>query len=228
MVRKPSGTSKAAAVLAKIAAAQGGTLDLSSLEKIRSSSVEHSREANSVMRSLHKPHSYIMKKCKRKQCQQPFQTNYCSMAYCSDSCLAADMRALGIDFDPYRQKRWESSMYGSNSGIRYRYEEPEYISTQTLAELELWATEFLQNLSRLREKSEIVESQQMLENLLGPTEDLDLMENTSESEVVSLELFEDSQPVLVLPSESLETEDDDFLASCSSLLQTLGVNPDFA
>ena len=167
MARQPSKQSKAAEVLAKLAAAQGGTFDISSLAQFKST-VETTREAESVLRSLHKPHAYILKKCKRTQCGQPFKTNYCSMAYCSDACLAADLRAVGINWDPFRMRRWESSMYASNSGVTYRYEEPEYISTQTLLELEEWAQRFLADLARLRKNAQVQEDQQSQEKHEDP------------------------------------------------------------
>ena len=151
MAKRQSAQSKALETLKKIAEMQGATLDLSSVQEIRErSSGSQAREAESVMRSLHKPHAYMMKKCKRHTCKQPFETNYCSSAYCSDACLAEDLREIGIAYDPYSKKRWESSMFASDSGVMWRYEPPEYISTQTLLELEVVFRAFLADLDRLR------------------------------------------------------------------------------
>lgn len=181
MAKKQSKQSKAAEVLAKIAAAQGmatgseGSFSLrASLEKLRNT--DHgasSREAESVLRSLHKPHEYMMRKCKNKKCGEPFQTNYCSTAYCSDTCLAEDLKAIGIDYDPYQKKRWEHSMYASNSGLMYRYEPPEYISTETLNQLEPVFRQFLADLDRLRGVAQEVETRQNQENLATAQADWD-------------------------------------------------------
>src|SRR5215203_5985047 len=106
-----TGKSAAFKLLEKLAAAEGGTVDLSVIEKLRQGSNYSTKEAETVLRSLHKPHAYVKKRCKRQGCDNIFETNYCSVSYCSDQCIAADMRALGLDYDPYRMKRWESSMY---------------------------------------------------------------------------------------------------------------------
>lgn len=169
--RKPSmSKAKAAEFLQKMAASAGSSFDPSIFERIEmtaeTSSTVDARgrpEAESVMRSLHKPHAYIMKKCKR--CNEPFQTNFCATSYCSDTCLAADMHDLGFTYDPYEKHRWESSMYSSTSGILYRYEPPEFIPSETLDILEFWARKFLDDLTRLREVADVRETQQKQKSL---------------------------------------------------------------
>lgn len=162
--KRQSKVSKAVQLLAEMAKEQGAELDLASIEKLRDSPIntngQSNREAESVLRSLHKPHAYMMKKCKRKDCGAVFQTNYCATAYCSDYCLAADLRELGIAYDPYEKRRWESSMYSGNSGIIYRYEPPEYISTETISMLEIYAKQLLDDLYRLKALSVDQEKQQ--------------------------------------------------------------------
>ena len=229
MARQPSKQSKAAEVLAKIAAAQGGTFDISSLAQFKST-VETTREAESVLKSLHKPHAYILKKCKRKQCAQPFKTNYCAMAYCSDACLAADLRALGINWDPYRMRRWESSMYASNSGVTYRYEEPEYISTQTLLELEEWAQKFLADLARLRKNAQVREDQQSQEKPLDPLpmteyryEEVDYFEGLDLS-TLPLESQQVPEPLL----DHVSSMYDETPTNLDSVLQMLEDDPFFS
>lgn len=223
MARKASSASKAMEVLAKLAAAQGGILDTSSIDNFKSQ-IEHTREAETVMRSLHKPHAYMIKKCKRTQCQQPFSTNYCSMSYCSDACLAADMRLLGINWDPYRMKRWESSMYASNSGIIYRYEDPETISTQTLLELKSWAEMFLKEFARLEETAQTSTALQNEKSHPNHFQDWD---SPFDLEVSETEYLEDTP----LIPESPEVPDPlvryDFLTSLSALPQEPEENLDF-
>lgn len=188
--RKVSTQSKAAEILAKIAASTGGQMDMSVLTKLAARSESTvvqqgaDREAESVMRSLHMPHAYMIKKCRRKSCGELFQTNYCSVGYCSSVCITADFKEIGINYDPYRMKPWETSMFSSSSGMIYRYEPPEYIPTEVLDDLEIYATKLLVDLARLREKAVEVESlqdQKKLEEVLNSLHDENLDQVDPES-----------------------------------------------
>lgn len=161
---------KAAELLKKMAAEQGGTLDMSALLALRDNPVVRegaTPEVESVLRSLHKPHTFMMRKC--KYCGEPFQTNYCYTAYCSDICITEDLRKIGVAYDPFVKKRWEHRMYVTGSvGDEvmqqwWRYEPPEYISSQMLSTLETWAHAFLADLGRLRAEAEAHESRQFEE-----------------------------------------------------------------
>lgn len=211
--RRPSKQAKAENALAKLAEEMGGKLDISSLLKVREhTSVNQTganREAESVLRSLHQPHLYTMKTCKRAGCGEVFQTNYCAVGYCSDACLVADFREIGIHYDPYRLKRYESSMYSSTSGMVYRYEPPEYIPSQTLDNLEQVFTAFLADITRLRGHSLEVEEQQNQENLAKSQRELDVFFDDSVETDASL----DSPLVPQLLLQDPSTEDDEVLAS---------------
>lgn len=174
MPRKSATTkNKAMLLLQKLAEQQGATLDLGAMERASDAAIlnpEEGRgrpEGETILRSLHRPHAFMMKKCKRKDCGALFQTNFCGTNYCSDACLAADMHDLGFNYDPYRLRRWESSMYNSVTGMKYTYEPPEILPEATLDVLAYWAEHFLADYHRLKgqaQERELQQSQQMLED----------------------------------------------------------------
>src|SRR5690606_14077554 len=81
----------------------------------------------------------------------------------SDACIIADFKDMGIIYDPYKKKRWEHSMFSSESNLVYRYEPPEYIPSQTLNMLEEFARKFLADLDRLREHSKEIEYNEIIQ-----------------------------------------------------------------
>jgi len=66
-------------------------------------------EAEAVLRFLNKPSGYLLKVCKRDQCQLPFGTDYHAVAYCSDACRAKELQSqIGIVWNPHKapEERW--------------------------------------------------------------------------------------------------------------------------
>lgn len=214
MAKRLSAKAKAAQILGG-----GATLDMSWLDTVKSAGREktYTREVESVLRSLHKPHQYMMKKC--KNCGDVFETNYCYTAYCSDECLAVDLAKLGIVYDPYSKKRWESRMYTTEYediglGIKWEYEEPEYISTQTLDQLAEVFREWLKHYESLRRKSKQHEDEELEKNLLSLADSSGLLEQQAPMQQAPMQQVEEtaeSSPVSLQPS--VLEEYDDFLTS---------------
>lgn len=65
-------------------------------------------EAEGLLLFLEQPSRFMVKVCKRTECQEPFGTNYRSVAYCSDNCRAKDLMKIGIRWDPTKspEDRW--------------------------------------------------------------------------------------------------------------------------
>jgi len=66
-------------------------------------------EAEAVLRFLRNPAGYLLKTCKREQCQLPFGTDYHAVAYCSDACRAKELQSqIGIVWNPHKtpEERW--------------------------------------------------------------------------------------------------------------------------
>lgn len=69
-----------------------------------------SRQGEAVLAFLETPAKFTTKICKREACQQPFGTNYRSVAYCSDNCRSrAVSEMMGVKWDWTRateEERW--------------------------------------------------------------------------------------------------------------------------
>lgn len=215
MARGKTSQAKAAEALRKLAADQGMSIDLSGFAKmaenasIADNSADGKRghpEPESVMRILHKPHDFITKKC--AHCGDYFSTNFCGTKFCSDQCCADELAKIGIAYDPYQKRRWESSMFASNSGLLYRYEPPDFITHETVLMLEEFARSFLADLDRLKVIAEEVESQQRQKNLQESQRALD--ELLAEPVV---QFHEETEPHLESLDTIFGTLNDDFQAN---------------
>ncbi len=154
MPRRQSKTTKGQNALAKLAAESGVTFDLSGIlgmaqEQEQRGAAPVDMEAEAVLRSLHIYHQFMMKKCKNPSCGAEFMTNFCANNYCSDLCIQEALRAVGIKYDPFTRKRWEH-VVSPKDNLRYQWEPPLEISTQTVNQLENFARTFLADLDRIR------------------------------------------------------------------------------
>lgn len=103
---------RAFAQLAKMLADFG--VEQETIEEIKetapTNSLAISRQGEAVLLWLESPAKFTTKVCKREACQQPFGTNYRSVAYCSDNCRSRDVsNMLGIKWDWTRaseEERW--------------------------------------------------------------------------------------------------------------------------
>lgn len=201
MARRKTSTEKGLAALTKLAG--GAELDLGALFNLSKKSEERGAspvdmEATAVLRALHHYHQFMTKKC--KECGAEYVTNYCANNYCSDLCISEAMRKIGIKYDPFTNKRWEH-VVSVKDNLRYSYEPPLVISTQTLNQLEDFARSFLADLDRLRD----VALNQALE---------------------SLQTSEEPGPETEVP-ESLPAQDNEPLTSPPTVLPTVDFDTDF-
>lgn len=67
---------------------------------------DKSLQAEGVLLFLQKPMGFVTKLC--RWCEQPFETNYRSVAYCSDDHRAKALKRDGIIWSPYKsaEERW--------------------------------------------------------------------------------------------------------------------------
>jgi len=68
--------------------------------------LDKSNAAEGVLTFLSDPRTVVLKYCKR--CEEPFGTNYQSVAYCSDNCRAKALEKIGIQWNPHKrpEERW--------------------------------------------------------------------------------------------------------------------------
>lgn len=93
-------------------------------------------EAEAVLKSLHYPHSLMMKRC--NWCGEAFQTNYCAVGSCSDTCRKRYFEeTYKIKWNTFKTKTWGD------------YEPPQVVSAQSVKELHAWATAFIADYDRL-------------------------------------------------------------------------------
>ena len=74
---------------------------------------DHSREAEAVLAYTSNPKDYKTVACKR--CNRDFAVNRGNVAYCSDTCRAADLKDLGIEWSPGKSAadRWKWNEYAT-------------------------------------------------------------------------------------------------------------------
>lgn len=102
--------------LKKLAALMGTAAPLAP-EKITRETAREARatkpsplyDAEAVLLFLQKPARFMVKPCKREECQEPFGTNYRGVGYCSDNCRIKELKRFGIQWDPSKtpEERWQ-------------------------------------------------------------------------------------------------------------------------
>jgi hypothetical protein len=67
-----------------------------------------SHEAEAFLEFTRNPKAFLVKLCKREECQQPFSANSKNVGYCSDNCRARQLKKIGIDWNPAKsqEERW--------------------------------------------------------------------------------------------------------------------------
>jgi hypothetical protein len=193
-----------------------GEIDLSSILKYRGqgATTEEAKllETEGILLSLHRPHQFITKLCKRKNCGNIFRTNFCGVAYCSDSCRVIAYRELGLRW-AHRQEEYEHHMYSGDSGIMFRYEPPMTITPQALTDLEKACRAFLDDIDRLREEVHQRSLESLLETPESPALSLladEYFDGVRQTEVPDQPDLEDSLVPTSLPDEPAPQESTDY------------------
>lgn len=147
------------ALFAELAKQQGVSLDIETIAEdnnIKEYGEKEARalkidEADAVLKSLHHPHSLMMKTCRR--CGEIFSTNYCSVGYCSVLC-----RKKG--FEEEFGVPWsftDKPAFG-------KYEPPKVVSPDALKALYEWATHLIADYDNLNRQQEMrIENRRLLQ-----------------------------------------------------------------
>ena len=201
------------ALFAALAVEQGVSLDLETIAEdnnITGYGEKEARalkidEADAVLKSLHHPHSLMVKPCRR--CGEIFSTNYCSVGYCSVTCRKKGLsEEFGIEWN------------FSSEPTFGKYEPPKTVSPEALKALYKWATHLVKDYDELVSLQEMksqehrrLQAEKAAQELAAEIESAEPLFAEPGPEPVSRPEPEEERPVQEAPSARIpeqESEDE--------------------